>query len=54
MSIHIGTGNTFFNNKNSIENICDIFLAQQDYSKKLLKLKFTFSADCEAYVSEYL
>ena len=54
ISIHIETGNIFFENKNRIESIEDFFYTQQDYSKKLLKMKLIFSEDYEAYVSEYL
>ena len=54
ISIHTETGKIFFHNKNSVESIYDFFPAQQDYSKTLSKTKFTFSADYEAYILEYL
>ena len=54
ISVHIDKGNIFLDNKSSGECIYDIFSAQQDYIKKLLNLKFSFSADYEAYVLEYL
>ena len=54
MFIHIEIGKIFFENKNSGESIYDFFYLQQNYSKKLLKMKFIFSADYKAYVSKYL
>lgn len=54
ISVHIDKGNIFLDNKSSGECIYDIFSAQQDYIKKLLNLKFSFAADYEAYVLEYL
>ena len=44
----------FFDNKNSRGSIYDFFYSQQDYSKKLLRTKFTFSVDYDTYISEYL
>ena len=52
--IHIKAGNIFFNKKNNGESIYDLFAAQQDYSKRLLKMRLTFLADHDAYVSKYL
>ena len=50
--IHIKAGNIFFNKKNNGESIYDLFAAQQDYSKRLLKMRLTFLADHDAYVSK--
>ena len=45
MSIHIETGNIFFENASSGENILDFIAAQQNYDIKLLQIKFSYSAD---------
>ena len=49
MSIHIGSGDINFDIKNSSQSIYD----QQGYNKKLLKIRFTFSADYKIYVCKY-
>ena len=49
MSIHIDSGDINFDIKNSSQSIYD----QQGYNKKLLKIRFTFSADYKIYVSKY-
>ena len=54
MSIHIETGNIFFNNANSGGSIYDFLAAQQNYDKKLLKFDFTFCTHYESCVSGYL
>lgn len=54
MSIHIKTGNIFFDNIDSGKSIFDFFTAQYDCNKKLLQISLAFSADYDAYVSEYL
>ena len=52
MIIHIETGNIFFDNvnSNSGESIYDFFIAQQDYTKKLLII----SEDYEVNNLKYL
>ena len=54
MSIHIEAGNIFFEIVNSGESILDFNAAQQNYDKKLLQIKFSYSKDYCSYVSEYL
>lgn len=54
MSIHIKTGNIFFDNIDSGKSIFDFSTAQYDCNKKLLQISLAFSADYDAYVSEYL
>lgn len=48
------TGNIFFEIANSGESILDFNAAQQNYDKKLLQIKFSYSKDYCSYVSEYL
>ena len=54
LMIHIEIRNTFFDNRSSQGSIYDFFYSQQDYSKKLLGTKFTFSVDYDTYISEYV
>lgn len=52
--IYLQTGNMFFDNKNSSDSTYDIFYAQQNYYKKLLKMKLAFVAGYYAYISKNL
>ena len=54
ISIHLENGNIYFANQNSGESICHFFLPHQDYDKKLFKIKLTFGANCDSYLSQYL
>ena len=42
-----------FDNENLNESIYSFFLAQQDYTKKLL-IEFEISDNCENYILEYI
>ena len=54
ISIHLENGNIYFANQNSGESICHFFLPHQDYDKKPFKIKLTFGANCDSYLSQYL
>ena len=47
MTIHIETGNIFFDNLKKV-----FMISLQDYDKVLLEMEFGFSADYDTYVSE--
>ena len=54
MKIHIETGQIFHDNQITGESLFDFLRAQEDITKKLLKINISISDDFEYYVKEVL
>ena len=54
LSIHIQTGNLYYNGTNTGESICNFVLAQNNSSKKIVKEKLYHAGSFEEYLSEFL
>ena len=54
ISIHIESGDIFFDNEIALESIYLFMYAQQNYEKKLLKFKLWYGGDFDSYLSTYL
>ena len=54
LSIHIETGNIYYDNFDTGESIYFFFTAQQNYTKKILSEEFRFFDRYEDYIMNYL
>ena len=54
LSIHTETGNFYYDNIDTGESIYSFFIAQQDYTKKLMPKEFQFFDNYENYIMNYL
>ena len=54
LSIHILTGDLYYNSKNTGESIYNFILAQNDSSKKIVKEKLYYAGSYQEYLSEFL
>ena len=54
LSIHVDTGDLYYNGVNTGEYIYDFVLSQKDFSKKIVKEKLYYSGTFEQYLSEFL
>ena len=54
LSIHVDTGDLYFNGANTSDSIYDFVLSQKDLSKKIVKEKLYYSARFQDYLSEFL
>ena len=54
LSIHIETGNIYYDNIDTGESIYSFFMAQQDHTKKLMFEEFQFFDSYEDYIMNYL
>ena len=54
LSIHVETGDLYYNGSNTGESIYDFALSQKDLSKKIDKEKLYYSENFEDYLSEFL
>ena len=54
LSVHIGSGDLYYNGTNTGESIYDFVLAQNDLSKKIVKEKLYYAGTFEDYLSEFL
>ena len=54
LSIHVDTGDLYYNGVNTGEYIYDFVLSQKDFSKKIVKKKLYYSGTFEQYLSEFL
>ena len=54
LSIHIETGNIYYDNIDTGESIYSFFIAQQDHTKKLMFEEFQFFDSYEDYILNYL
>ena len=52
--IHIEGGDLYYNGTNTGESIYDFVLAQNDFSKKIVKEKLYYAGTFEDYLSEFL
>ena len=53
-SIHIESGNLYYNKLNTGESIYEFILAQQDETKKIVNAKLHYGGSYEEYLSKYL
>ena len=54
ISIHLETGNVFYDNFNTQESFYDFLLNQQDQKKKIIKKKTSFSHTFKRYLHQFL
>ena len=54
LSVHIKSGDLYYNGTNTGESIYDFVLAQNDFSKKIVKEKLYFAGTFEDDLSEFL
>ena len=54
MKIHIESGKIFINNQITRESLCDFLRAQQDLTKKILKVNVAITDDFNYYVKDVL
>ena len=54
LSIHVDTGDLYYNGVNTCEYIYDFVLSQKDFSKKIVKEKLYYSRTFEQYLCEFL
>ena len=54
LSVHIGSGDLYYNGTNRGESKYDFVLAQNDFSKKVVKAKLYYAGTFEDYLSEFL
>ena len=52
--VHIESGDLYYNGTNMGESIYDFVLAQNDFSKKIVKEKLYYASTFEDYLSEFL
>ena len=54
LSVHIESGDLYYNGTNTGESIYDFVLAQNDFSKKIVKEKLYYAGPFEDFLSEFL
>ena len=54
MTIHIGTGNIYFDNYNTNESIYGFIFIHQDTDQKFLQTKFSFARNLNQYTCEFV
>ena len=54
LSIHIESGNTFYQNFNTNENFYNFLLAQQDGTKRIIPKRIAYHHSFEKYIKNYL
>ena len=54
LSIHIESGNTFYQNFNTNENFYGFLLAQQDETKAIIPKRIAYHYSFEKYINNYL
>ena len=54
LSVHIKSGDLYYNGTNTGESLYDFVLAQNDFSKKIVKEKFYYAGTFEDYLSRFL
>ena len=54
LSIHIGSGNIFYQNFNTKENFYNFLLAQQDETKRIIPNRIACHHIFEKYIKNYL
>ena len=54
LSIHIETGNIFYQNFNTNENFCSFLLAQQDETKAIIRKRIAYHYSFEKYIKNNL
>ena len=54
LSIHIESGDLYYNRTNTGESIYDFVLIQNDFSKKIVKEKIYYAGTFQDYLSEFL
>ena len=54
LSIHIETGNIFYQNFNTNESFCSFLLAQQDETKAIIPKRIAYHYSFEKYIKNYL
>ena len=54
LSIHIESGNIFYQNFNTNENFHSFLLAQQDETKKIIRKRIVYHHSFEKYIKSYL
>ena len=54
LSIHIESGDIFYDNFNTNENFYDFVLAQQDESKQVMPKRISYHYSFEKYIKKYL
>lgn len=54
LSIHIETGNIFYDNYNTGESICEFSMRQQDGTKKMIHATLTYKDSFSKYTKYFL
>ena len=54
LSIHIESGDIFYNDFNTKENFCNFLLARQDESKQIIPKRIFYHHSFERYTREYI
>ena len=54
LSIHVGSGDIFYNNRNTGENFYSFLLSQQDDEFTYVPKKFSYRNSFETYISTFL
>ena len=54
ITIHIETGNVYFDKTNTNESLYDFFTTHQDKKKKLINASFSYGGDFRTCITEFL